>query len=228
MADQTLKNPDPIFPSKPSSVLKNDINLSRSLDADQVLRTSQKPTSQKSSLLLSLIDGAQFQTNSAKSATAIVDSSKYSLPKAKTGQPRRTVKDDDDDHGYGDGDDSCKEKSKKSTKEGEKKKLCQVIVKREDKKEAHEEEQNKFGVQKRHSVSLPLAGTGAGAGRRRRSLCGSHVELADVFASNGVKVVSVDMPPFMQIHAVEFARKAYDSLEKFTSKTLACALKKVN
>lgn len=67
-----------------------------------------------------------------------------------------------------------------------------------------------------------------GVVERRRSLCGTpHVELADVFASNGVKVVSADMPPFMQIHAVECARKTHDSLEKFTSKTLASTLKKV-
>lgn len=62
---------------------------------------------------------------------------------------------------------------------------------------------------------------------RRRSFCGSQVELADVLANCGVKVVSVDMPPFMQIHAVDCARKTHDSLEKFTAKTLALSLKKV-
>ncbi|PON93287.1 Dynein light chain [Trema orientale] len=225
MADQTLKNPDPICPTKPSSMTKNhnnNINLSRSLDAAQTVRTSQKKPTSQNKLLLSLIDSAHFQAKSkAMSASAIVDSSKYSLSNANTGQPRRTVKDvDDTDNDK----DSCKEKSKKSTKEVEKKQVCQVMIRRE----AHEEGQNKFSAQQRHSVSLPLAGTGAGAGtgRRRGSFCGSHIELVDVFASNGVKVVSVDMPPFMQIHAVEFARKAHDSLEKFTSKTLACALKK--
>ncbi|KAL9434320.1 hypothetical protein AB3S75_029036 [Citrus x aurantiifolia] len=60
----------------------------------------------------------------------------------------------------------------------------------------------------------------------RRSFCGSRVELGDVLASCGVKIVSVDMPPFMQIHAVDCARKTYDSLEKFTAKTLALTLKK--
>ncbi|CAA0826789.1 Dynein light chain type 1 family protein [Striga hermonthica] len=63
-------------------------------------------------------------------------------------------------------------------------------------------------------------------GGRRRSFCNSQVELADFLSSSGVKVVSVDMPPFMQIHAVDCARKAYDSLEKFTAKTLAFTLKK--
>lgn len=65
------------------------------------------------------------------------------------------------------------------------------------------------------------------AGGRRRSFCSSKTELADFLSCNGVKVVSADMPPFMQIHAVDFARKTYDSLEKFTAKTLASTLKKV-
>ncbi|KAF7806139.1 Dynein light chain, cytoplasmic [Senna tora] len=64
------------------------------------------------------------------------------------------------------------------------------------------------------------------SGGRRRSFCGTHVDLGDVFAINGVKVVSADMPPFMQIHAVDCARKTFDSMEKFTSKTLALTLKK--
>ncbi|PON61033.1 Dynein light chain [Parasponia andersonii] len=224
MDDQTIKNPDPICPTKPSSMTKshnNNINLSRSLDAAPTVRASQKKPASQNELLLSLIDSAHFQAKSkAMSASAIVDSSKYSLSNANTGQPRRTVKDvDDTDNDK----DSCREKSK-SRKKVEKKQFCQVMMRRE----ANEEGQNKYGAQQIHSVSLPLAetGAGAGAGRRRRSFCGSHLELPDVFASNGVKVVSVDMPPFMQIHAVEFARKAHDSLEKFTSKTLACALKK--
>nr|XP_027121842.1 dynein light chain LC6, flagellar outer arm-like [Coffea arabica] len=61
---------------------------------------------------------------------------------------------------------------------------------------------------------------------RRTSFCCSRAELADFFCCAGVKVVAVDMPPFMQIHAVDCARKARDSLEKFTSKTLAFTLKK--
>ncbi|KAE8670782.1 Dynein light chain LC6, flagellar outer arm [Hibiscus syriacus] len=39
-------------------------------------------------------------------------------------------------------------------------------------------------------------------------------------------VDDLDMPPFMQIHAVDCARKTHDSLEKFTSKALALTLKK--
>ncbi|OWM65350.1 uncharacterized protein LOC116215004 [Punica granatum] len=74
---------------------------------------------------------------------------------------------------------------------------------------------------RRSSVSSSMA-----SGMRRRSFCGMQVELGDVFASSGVKVVSVDMPPFMQIHAVDCARKARDSLEKFSCKSLAFNLKK--
>nr|GEV97540.1 putative dynein light chain, type 1/2 [Tanacetum cinerariifolium] len=66
-------------------------------------------------------------------------------------------------------------------------------------------------------------------GRDRRRSFGSSSsksELTDFFACNGVKVVSVDMPPYMQIHVVDVTRKTYDSLEKFTAKTLALTLKK--
>lgn len=76
---------------------------------------------------------------------------------------------------------------------------------------------------KRPSFSLSMNGGG-----RRKSFCCSQTELADYFSCSGVRVVSVDMPPFMQIHAVDFARKAHDSLEKFSSKSLGFSLKKVN
>lgn len=96
--------------------------------------------------------------------------------------------------------------------------------------EGEEKKKEKFDVERNLVVSSPSSSSSsslAGGGRnRRRSFCGSHVELADVFASNGVKVVLVDMPPLMQIHAVECARKTHDSMEKFTSKTLALTLKK--
>ena len=83
-------------------------------------------------------------------------------------------------------------------------------------------EKHDGGVE-RMSVSLAPGGGGG----RRRSFCGSQTDLRDVFAINGAKMVSVDMPPFMQIHAVNCARNALDSMEKFTSKTLALSLKKV-
>uniref|UniRef100_A0A7N0VEU1 Dynein light chain n=1 Tax=Kalanchoe fedtschenkoi TaxID=63787 RepID=A0A7N0VEU1_KALFE len=60
----------------------------------------------------------------------------------------------------------------------------------------------------------------------RRSFSGMETSLSSFFSSNGARIVAVDMPPFMQIHAIDCARKAYDSLEKFTSKSLALSLKK--
>uniref|UniRef100_A0A7N0V3I4 Dynein light chain n=1 Tax=Kalanchoe fedtschenkoi TaxID=63787 RepID=A0A7N0V3I4_KALFE len=61
---------------------------------------------------------------------------------------------------------------------------------------------------------------------RRRSFCGTETSLSSFLSSNGARILAVDMPPFMQIHAIDCARKAYDSLEKFTSKSLALSLKK--
>ncbi|KAM3216792.1 hypothetical protein P3L10_026233 [Capsicum annuum] len=55
-------------------------------------------------------------------------------------------------------------------------------------------------------------------GGRRKSFCSSKIELGDFFICSGVKVVSLDMPPFMQIHAINRARKTHDSLEKFIPK----------
>ncbi|GER38526.1 dynein light chain [Striga asiatica] len=63
-------------------------------------------------------------------------------------------------------------------------------------------------------------------GGRRRSFCSSQAELASFLSGSGVRVVAANMPPLMQIHAVDCARKARDSLEKFTAKTLAFTLKK--
>ncbi|KAK4750411.1 hypothetical protein SAY87_003893 [Trapa incisa] len=74
---------------------------------------------------------------------------------------------------------------------------------------------------RRNLVSSSVTG-----GVRNGPACGLQVKLGEAFASNGVKVVSVDMPPFMQIHAVDCARKAYDSLEKVSCKSLALTLKK--
>ncbi|MED6158851.1 hypothetical protein PIB30_036765 [Stylosanthes scabra] len=106
-----------------------------------------------------------------------------------------------------------KEKLKKRHGEQEMRKLEDVneVVEKHD-----------VGV-KRHSVSLAPPPPPP-----RKSLCGGSlkVDLGDVFAVNGVRVVSSDMPPFMQIHAVDSARKAFDSMEKFTSKSLASTLKK--
>lgn len=55
----------------------------------------------------------------------------------------------------------------------------------------------------------------------------ADVDVGCVFAGAGARVVAKDMPPFMMVHAVTFARKAFDGMEKFSSKTLAFSLKKV-
>lgn len=80
-----------------------------------------------------------------------------------------------------------------------------------------------YDVEKQQSLSS----MGVSRGRRRSFGSSSQAELTDFFACNGVKVVSADMPPYMQIHVVDVTRKTYDSLEKFTAKTLALTLKKV-
>ncbi|PWA45006.1 SBP-like protein [Artemisia annua] len=68
-----------------------------------------------------------------------------------------------------------------------------------------------------------------GYGIRRRSFgCSLESEVSEFLVFNGVKVVAADMPPFMQVHAVDVTRKTHDSLEKFTAKTLALTLKKVS
>ncbi|XP_042498131.1 uncharacterized protein LOC122076721 [Macadamia integrifolia] len=71
---------------------------------------------------------------------------------------------------------------------------------------------------RRSSVSLHSS--------RRKSFSDSQMELGEFFSTVGVKVVAVDMPPFMQIHAVTCARKTYDGLDKCSSKILASTLKK--
>lgn len=110
---------------------------------------------------------------------------------------------------------------KKETNDGfdDKKGLCLVVKEKE--KELEEPQKGNNLVSLKPTVSLLRKGG------RRRSFAGSQVELSDIFAKNGVKVVSVDMLPAMQIHAVDCARKAHDSMEKFTSKTLALSLKRV-
>ncbi|XP_068309295.1 uncharacterized protein [Pyrus communis] len=148
----------------------------------------------------------------SKSMSASMDSSKSSLksnPQLKSFDPRI-------------------EKQSKKTKESEKsrkpnKDVVVVVKKKEAQKGLVDfEKEKELDSGRRLSVSFAASGGGG----RRRSLSEPQVQLADVLASNGVRVVSADMPPFMQIHAVECARKTHDSLEKFTSKTLALTLKK--
>jgi hypothetical protein len=178
------------------------------------VRTPQKPTNP------TFVD-THLQ---AKAMTvSMVDSSKFSLPRPKLERDSRATKD------------VSKGKFERSSKELDKK--LHVAKVNEKKKELDEgldfeglseklkdielEDLQDGHDGKRPSVSLAMRGG------RRRSFCGSRVELADVFAITGVRVVSVDMPPFMQIHAAECARKTCDSMEKLSSKTLALTMKKV-
>ncbi|PIM97173.1 Dynein light chain type 1 [Handroanthus impetiginosus] len=118
---------------------------------------------------------------------------------------------------------SKKDLKKPSFEEFDVKKASQLMSKSLENIEDVKGFQEGYEMRRRNSVSSipPMVNGG-----RRRSFCSSQVELADFFSCTGVKVVAVDMPPFMQIHAVDCARKAHDSLEKFNSKTLAFTLKK--
>ncbi|GAA0179058.1 hypothetical protein LIER_29922 [Lithospermum erythrorhizon] len=54
------------------------------------------------------------------------------------------------------------------------------------------------------------------------------VNVASMAAIFQVKVLVTDMPGFMQVHAFKCARKTFDSLEKFSSRDMACTIKKVS
>uniref|UniRef100_A0A5B6YHB1 Dynein light chain n=1 Tax=Davidia involucrata TaxID=16924 RepID=A0A5B6YHB1_DAVIN len=114
--------------------------------------------------------------------------------------------------------------AEKDNKSDEVKKLSKKESKRKEFLEGHDMKRSQdCELKESHEgfdLKIPLPGG------RRRSFCNSQTELADFLACAGVKVVSVDMPPFMQVHAVDCARKACDSLEKFAAKTLAFTLKK--
>lgn len=221
-------NPDPPLPSKPSSFMSH--NFSRLNPYHKKAHKPQNPTNPNPHPHPTpcVIDTHLL----AKALTVSVDSSMFSLTKSnhltRTTIAPKLEKDSTK---------ARKEVSKeKLKKELDKKKFHEVKV-NEKKKETREELDVKrlseklkdvemkdlqdCRESKRVSVSLAVRGG------RRSSFCDSQVDLEDILASNGVKVVSADMPPFMQIHAVDCARKAYDSMEKFTAKTLALTLKKV-
>ncbi|OIT27616.1 PREDICTED: uncharacterized protein LOC109213709 [Nicotiana attenuata] len=108
----------------------------------------------------------------------------------------------------------------KEKKEVDVKRALALLSKSQDSDQLKGFQQGGDKITNRPSFSLSMNG-----GRRKSFSC-SQTELANFFSCSGVKVVSVDMPPFMQIHAVDFARKAHDSLEKFSSKSLGFSLKK--
>ncbi|CAN6441892.1 unnamed protein product [Victoria cruziana] len=69
--------------------------------------------------------------------------------------------------------------------------------------------------------------TGVEMDPRRKSV--SEVEIPNagsVAAFANAKVRAADMPAFMQAHAFRCTRRAYDSLEKFSAKHMAFAIKK--
>lgn len=98
------------------------------------------------------------------------------------------------------------------------KKALVVVEQRKDKIVAKVERESEKGEERGSHRVMEMI--------EKRSFCDAQMELASFLAKNCAKVVSVDMPPFMQIHAVGLARNTKDSLEKFTSKSLALALKK--
>lgn len=212
----TQKNPDFSTSSKPFCYLTNSFSRLN-------LYHNKAPTSQKHIRNPPTKD-IHLQAN-AMIFSADSDSSKFPHVKpSKLMQPQqKTASRNDKDSRIKE--EASKEIRKKSSKGGplisKQKEVCKeevnskklVLVKDTDVKNLQHQGHDAM----RFSVSIG----------RRRSFCDSEVGLGSVLANCGVKVVSVDMPPFMQIHAVDFARKTYDSLEKFTAKALALTLKKV-
>ncbi|EOY20289.1 hypothetical protein QUC31_007371 [Theobroma cacao] len=201
----TTQKSDPLIPPKKPFFMTN--HFSR-LNLHHKTRTPHKPTNDhhnhappQPSRDIHL--QAKAMTVSADAA----DPSKFSLIKANY-LPLKTAKE------------SLKEKVRKASKDLDKKREQHHQRSVLDSKKVDLTVKEKQ-VKNLHDVKKASASLG-----RRRSFCGSQVELADILANCGVKIVSVDMPPFMQIHAVDCARKTHDSLEKFTSKTLALTLKK--
>lgn len=62
---------------------------------------------------------------------------------------------------------------------------------------------------------------------RKSVSCIETTNLETVASFLQVKVMVCDMPGFMQVHAFRCARRTYDSLDKFSSKYCALAIKKV-
>jgi len=60
----------------------------------------------------------------------------------------------------------------------------------------------------------------------RRSMPEMEINMKEVVAVLGVKVMAADMPPFMQLHAFRCAKRSHDSLDKFSSRQLAHDVKK--
>jgi hypothetical protein len=241
--DPTLKskrhpkptNPDPIVPSSELLFMsKSGLNL----------KTTQKPTKHLPSPPPNCID-IHLQAK-AMTVSADFDACRFSSIKPKHQQPKKkvigtkVVEKLESKTATAKGDESSKDQrvKKLSSKdqqqldnrkkaeefagvnETKSKEVVTSTVKDKKEVKAHHD-LLEWNDMNKSMPSVSLTG-------RRRSFCGSQVELTDFLASNGAKIVSVDMPPFMQIHAIRCARNTCDSLEKFTSRTLASTLKKVN
>ncbi|KAJ9145942.1 hypothetical protein P3X46_028269 [Hevea brasiliensis] len=208
----TTKNPDHIIPSKPFYMSNPLSKLNPNRKPSTI---TQKPTKNPPPPCVDTHLQAKSLTLSAD-----FDGSRLSIIKPKHQYPKKMESIADKESRVEATKEGSNEKIKKVSSIGsvDKKKFQEILVK--EKKNDNKEVKDLIeGLDiKRMTISL--------GGGRRRSFCGSQVELADFLAHNGAKVVSVDMPPFMQIHAVDCARKTHDSLEKFTSKTLALTLKK--
>ncbi|XVF12025.1 hypothetical protein REPUB_Repub08aG0079100 [Reevesia pubescens] len=205
-AHPTTPNSDPLIPSKKPLFVTN--HFSR-LNLHHKTRIPQQPTNNQNNHPPPSRD-IHLQPK-AMTVSADADSSRFSLIKPNY-PPLKTAKD------------SLKEKVRKASKGLDKKKEqhhpSSVLDTKKTALTVREKE-----VENQHEGHHDMKKVSASLGRRR-SFCGSQVELADIHANYGVKIVSVEMPLFMQIHAVDCARKTHDSLEKFTSKTLALTLKK--
>jgi dynein light chain LC8-type len=62
----------------------------------------------------------------------------------------------------------------------------------------------------------------------RKSMPEMEINMKEVVAVLGVKVMAADMPPFMQLHAFRCAKRSHDSLDKFSSRQVAHDVKKVS
>ncbi|KAK9034385.1 hypothetical protein V6N11_050552 [Hibiscus sabdariffa] len=195
---------DPLMASKKPFFTTN--HFSR-LSLNHKTRAPQKPTGNQHSRDIRL-------QAKALTVSADADSSRFSLFKATHllthGNAKDSLKDKPSKDTGG-----KKQQKQHQRSVLESKKLALTTVKEKQLKNLHQGQADDRDMDKA-SASLS----------RRRSLSGSQVELGGVLANCGVKIVSVDMPPFMQVHAVDCARKTHDSLEKFTSKALALTLKK--
>ncbi|KAE9601461.1 hypothetical protein Lal_00023738 [Lupinus albus] len=212
-SDMVKYSSDLTQPYKPSFIVKHlsNLNLSNSQKHKQKHQQQSQTKQKHQQPHHPLLVDTRFQAR-AMSTSAIVEPSKYSSLKPNPEKERTTMK--------------------RALRDNKPRSKVQGLLKNEKidfhnkkmvedvKIEKSHDDDDDDDVIKRSSVSM------APSGVRRISFSGSQVDLRDAFAINGVKMVSADMAPFMQIHAVDCARKALDSMEKFTSKTLALSLKK--